>query len=141
MKSKSKGQIFTLDVFLAVAFMVIVIGFMMWQMEEINSRGSAEYEKMMSMTYDWSQITVKTSTASNNAPNFLTASSLANVLPRMQEAFEDTPYSVVLIYKGSEIPVTTQNNCDSAQDVATSRRIVYDPITLGVEELSVKICV
>lgn len=127
-----KGQIFTLDVLLAVVAVTVVLGYMTWQLELINSKAyDLEFNKVQSLADDFSQIAVKNILAEKNKPNFIDVTKFADLKTEMDSVIV-SPYSYE-VSLGTDF--INQNACDGKANVAVTRRLTNQG------ELSVKVCV
>lgn len=133
-----KGQIFTLDVFLALVAVTVILGYMAWQLEEIYSQSyGVEFTKVQSMSNDWSQIAVKNLLAKGNKPNDINLAKLNDLETEMDEVITSPYfYEVLLLDDGT---IINQGACDGKSNIAVSRRLVM--VNNVLDELVVKVCV
>lgn len=128
-----RGQIFTLDVLLALVALTVVLGYMAWQFEQVYSKSySMEYNKIQMLANDVSQIAVKNTLAKNERPNDLDIAKLQDLQSEIDMIIK-LPYSYEVLLPG-DTPIH-KDVCDGKSNIAVSRRL----ITTG--ELIVKVCV
>lgn len=133
-----KGQIFTLDVFLALLAVTVILGYMAWQLEEVYSQSyGVEFTKVQSMSNDWSQIAVKNLLAKGDKPNDVNLAKLDDLETEMDEVIV-FPYYYEVLMPGSGVLIN-QGVCDGKSNIAVSRRLVM--VDKVLDELIVKVCV
>jgi len=133
-----KGQIFTLDVFLALLAVTVILGYMAWQLEEVYSQSyGVEFTKVQSMSNDWSQIAAKNLLAKGDKPNDINLAKLDDLETEMDEVIV-FPYYYEVLMLGSGVLIN-QGACDGKSNIAVSRRLVI--VNKVLDELVVKVCV
>jgi len=133
-----KGQIFTLDVFLALLAVTVILGYMAWQLEEVYSQSyGVEFTKVQSMSNDWSQIAAKNLLAKGDKPNDINLAKLDDLETEMDEVIV-FPYYYEVLMLGSGVLIN-QGACDGKSNIAVSRRLVM--VDKVLDELVVKVCV
>jgi len=132
-----KGQIFSLDVLLAVLAITVILGYTAYQFEFIYSESSdLEYQKMQSMANDWSQIAVKRLLVDSNKPNMIEDVGKLSDLEAEMDAVIALPYAYSVRFAAESI---NPNACVGKSNIASSRRLVV--MSAGAEELIVEVCV
>jgi type II secretory pathway component PulK len=130
-----KGQIFSLDVLLAVLAITVILGYTAYQFEIIYSESAdLEYQKMQSMANDWSQIAVKRLIVDTDKPNML-LDDLSSLEAEMDAVIE-FPYAYSVSLAAESI---NPSACAGKSNIASSRRLVL--VNGVVEELIVEVCV
>lgn len=146
MKNGKKGQIFTLDVFLAIAALVAAIGYASFLLEEAySSANDLQFQRLDSIANDWAQIGVKRSLAiddadENRRPNvveFDDGDAWGNFVLEFTNSITDE--------YGAELSMETNydsinEGCDDKPFVAVARRLVVDDDKNVVDWLKVKVC-
>jgi hypothetical protein len=128
----------------SVLILTVIIGFATWELEQVYSRApDAEYAKVYSLAGDIGQIAVKNLLANRSnsgiMPNVVNASKWPE-LGTFMGGMILPPYAYEANLSNSGLTKITGNGgCDSKQNVASARRIVYIDNAVGV--LLIKVCV
>ncbi len=119
-----KGQVFTLDAFLALLLVTISLGLIVTQLESIKNQSRNELQLMSS---DFAQIALKR-TLIVNQPNNLSSSKLNDLKTLMDNVFTGTIYEYqVELYNGSTSTIKKSTGCGSMKQVAITKEpaVVY----------------
>ena len=133
-----KAQIFTLDAFLALLAVTIILGYLTWETEEAYKIGGlGEQQKLERIADDWAHIAVKNLLlTADNKPNLIkTPTSSDSLSTQMQNAIKD-PYAYELLLPGTTI--AGNGGCAGKANIAAADRIVYHGSS--AEVLTVKVC-
>lgn len=128
-----RGQIFTLDAFMALVAVTAVLGYATMQFENIYSQShDLEYQKLQTLADDISQIALKTTQTGSfvDSPNIVDAGSL----DRLKTKIDTTPYSYEVILAGTTTANLNDGACQGKSDIAVTRRII------STGTLTVKVC-
>lgn len=118
MKTRSKGQIFTLDAFLALLLVTISLGLIVAQIESIKNQPSSDLQTLSS---DFAQVALKR-TLVVNQPNNLSSSKLNDLKSLMDNIFIGTAYEYqVELYNGTTSTIEKSTGCDSMKDVSIAK--------------------
>ena len=124
-----RGQIFSLDVLLAVLLITVIIGFTAIQFERIYSNSNdLTYLELKTLADDWSQIAARNILNSDINRTILDTTQLSDLEDQMNE---------VMIYD-YEVELSTGEkiggDCSLKENIAISTRPVYinSPDTLGI---------
>ncbi len=126
-----KGQIFTLDMLLALAAVTAVLGYTTMQFENVYSQShNLEYQKMQTLADDIAQLAVKNLLAKANSPNDLDSTKLAAAQTTL-DAIMPSVYSYEIAFVSNSIH---SGACAGKSNIAISNRV----ITGGT--LTAKVC-
>ena len=142
-----RGQVFTLDILLALVALTAIIGYMSWQFEEVYTKSSSfEAQKINAIANDWSQIGVKNLLAQVDKKNNI----LVNVVDldsniKWKDFVDEMKLSLTNEY-AADVSMGTKKDsinggCIGAEPpVAVSRRVVVDEGGGSSAWLEVRVC-
>ena len=138
-----RGQIFTLDLFAAMVIFTVIMGFVAWQIEEVNSRSQdLEYQKLNMIANDWAEIALRSGVVSKQ--NYYDDSKWTDFSVIVRDAFAGTPYK--MNYNAGSDTATINGGCTGTEkNVARVQRLIYvpaePPSEAEIREFVVKVCV
>lgn len=136
-----RGQIFTLDLFAAMVILTVILGFVAWQIEEVNSRAQdLEYKKLNMIANDWAEIAARSGLVSKQ--NYYDGSKWTDFSITVKDAFADTPYK--MDYNAGPNFAKINGGCTGTEkNVARVMRLIYGQGSGGPEiwGLVFKVCV
>ena len=131
-----KGQIFSLDILLAVLLITVIIGFTAVHFERVYSNSdNLAYLEMKSLSEDWSQIAIRNLLVSNPSETVLDVSRMSDLESEMSNSLT---YDYEVILSTGE---TIGTGCVEKSNVAVSTRPVFTSGSAEVQNITVKICV
>ena len=138
-----KGQLFTMDVLLALLVLTIIVGAASWAFEEASLRDKGnDYQKISMLANDWSQIAVKRTLTKSpygsiSEANVVYSANMDSLNQEMSDAI-GPPYAFEV--KLSADSFVGNGGCAGRANVASSRRMVLVNPDLNAGILDVKIC-
>jgi hypothetical protein len=141
-----KGQLFISDVLVSLLIVTAIVAFTTWQLDQFYMRASdIEYNQISSVASDMSQLAVKNILANvsdgKTQPNVIDPAKWAMLENNMSEMIKQ-PYAYEADIPAAGLSLVSSNGgCDSKQNVAISRRIVYLGDIMGIDTLTVKVCI
>lgn len=129
-----KGQIFTLDVLMALVAVTVVLGYMTWQFEQVYSKShDIEYEKIYMLSNDISQIAVKNTLAKTDKPNNIDTLKIIDLKAEI-DAIIKPPYYYEVLFPVDTLSLNT-GVCDEKLNIAVSTRLTTEG------EITIKVCI
>jgi|GEM_PF-6041290 len=131
----TRGQIFTLDAFLALLIVTIALGLIVTQLESLKTTSSNELQTLSS---DFAQIAVKRTLAVNE-PNNLSSLKLNDLKTLMDNVFTGTNYEYEAeVYNGTISMIQKGAGCSSFNKTSITQK----PAIVDGQEgyLKIKIC-
>ncbi|MBS3060147.1 MAG: hypothetical protein J4432_01415 [DPANN group archaeon] len=143
-----RGIIFTMDLMLAVTVVAAIVGFAIWELEEVNSRANElEFRKMDRIASDLAHYSVKVifteQVGDITMPNAINSQSqdfsgkLGQFYTNVFAMLADTRYSAQLSLAGQAV---NELNCEEANNIVVAKRLVVDLADNVTKWLEVKIC-